>query len=151
MGLESRASDAGDAMRRRRECLDCETRFTTYERIEQPVLWVAKAGGRTEQFDAAKLLRGLVRACSKRAVQSERLEALVLQIEAQLRADHGSTVTSDQIGELALEGLAAIDHVAYVRFASVYRAFDSVHEFHNELERFVRVTATMGSQQLARA
>lgn len=133
--LESRIADNGDAMRRRRECLDCEFRFTTYERVEQPVLWVRKHEGATEVFDRAKLLRGLVRACSKRNVPSERLESLVISIEASLRALHVKEVDSDQIGELALEGLYRIDHVAYVRFASVYRAFDSIEEFHGVLDR----------------
>ena len=133
--LESRITDAGDAMRRRRECLGCAERFTTYERIEQPVLWVAKHDGRDEPFDRDKVLRGLVRACSKRDVPSERLEALVLDMEAQLRGLPGKAVTSEQIGELALDGLHRIDHVAYVRFASMYRAFESVGEFHDELER----------------
>ncbi len=131
--LESRVADNGDAMRRRRECLDCEFRFTTYERTEQPVLWVRKHAGASEVFDRAKLLRGLIRACSKRNVASERLESLVIQIEASLRALHVKEVDSDQIGELALEGLYRIDHVAYVRFASVYRAFDSIEEFHGVL------------------
>lgn len=122
-------------MRRRRECLDCTFRFTTYERVELPVLWVAKHDGATEPFDRAKLLRGLVRACSKRNVAHERLESLVIGIEAALRNLHVKEVDSDEIGERALEGLHSIDHVAYVRFASVYRAFDSVEEFHAVLER----------------
>lgn len=133
--LESRVADNGDAMRRRRECLDCEFRFTTYERTEQPVLWVRKHDGASEVFDRAKLVRGLIRACSKRDVASERLESLVIQIEASLRALHVKEVDSDQIGELALEGLYRIDHVAYVRFASVYRAFDSIEEFHGVLHQ----------------
>lgn len=133
--LESRVADNGDAMRRRRECLDCEFRFTTYERTEQPVLWVRKHDGASEVFDRAKLVRGLIRACSKRDVASERLESLVIQIEASLRALHVKEVDSDQIGELALEGLYRIDHVAYVRFASVYRAFDSIEEFHGVLQQ----------------
>jgi transcriptional repressor NrdR len=133
--LESRIAENGEAMRRRRECLDCEFRFTTYERTEQPVLWVRKHRGASEVFDRAKLLGGLVRACNKRNVPSERLESLVIDIEASLRALHVKEVDSDQIGELALEGLYRIDHVAYVRFASVYRAFDSIEEFHEVLER----------------
>lgn len=133
--LESRVADAGDAMRRRRECLSCSARYTTYERVELPALWVAKHGdSAVEQFDSEKLLRGLVRACSKRAVPSERLEALVIDIESRLRSLHTKTVTSDQIGELALEGLWHVDHVAYVRFASVYRAFDSIEEFHSVID-----------------
>lgn len=136
--LESRVTDAGDAMRRRRECLGCQERYTTYERTELPVLWVAKSDGRHEPFERGKLQGGLKRACNKRDVPAERLEALVIEIESSLRRQHGKTTTSDYIGELALEGLLRIDHVAYVRFASVYRAFDSVNEFHDELERCAR-------------
>lgn len=135
--LESRVADAGDAMRRRRECLDCQFRYTTYERTEQPTLWVVKHDERQEPFERAKLLRGLIRACSKREVAIERLEALVIEIEAHLRSLHTKAVSSDQIGELALDGLRQLDHVAYVRFASVYRAFESIDEFHDELERMV--------------
>jgi transcriptional repressor NrdR len=132
--LESRVADAGDAMRRRRECLACAYRFTTYERTDQPVLWVAKHEGSAEPFDRAKVMHGLVRACSKRHVPRERLEALTVEIEAQLRARCVKEIDSDEIGELALEGLRGIDHVAYVRFASVYRAFESIEEFHDVLE-----------------
>jgi len=121
-------------MRRRRECLECSFRYTTYERVELPALLVAKTGGEFEPFERGKLLRGLVRACSKRDVPTERLEALVMGIERTLRGLHQKSVTSDRIGELALEGLHQIDHVAYVRFASVYRAFESVDEFRDELD-----------------
>jgi transcriptional repressor NrdR len=142
--LESRVADAGDAMRRRRECLECAHRMTTYERVEQPALWVAKHDGRQEPFDRAKLLRGLVHACSKRDVQIERLEALVVDIETQLRAMHVKAVDSGQLGELALAGLYEVDRVAYVRFASVYRAFETVDEFHAELERIASGAAQVG-------
>lgn len=143
--LESRIADAGDAMRRRRECLDCAFRFTTYERVELPPLWVAKHDGAQEPFARQKLLQGLVRACNKRDVPEERLEALVIEIETTLRRRHTKAVTSDDIGELALEGLLSIDHVAYVRFASVYRAFDSIDEFHSELERIANAAQHGGS------
>jgi transcriptional repressor NrdR len=143
--LESRVPEAGDTIRRRRECLECSFRFTTYERVEQPVVWVVKHDGSRQQFAREKLLRGLVRACSKRDIGTERLEALVIEIESQLRDGGGAhgqrvshagiEVTSDELGERALEGLAQLDHVAYVRFASVYRAFEDVAEFQRELER----------------
>lgn len=136
--LESRVTDAGDAMRRRRECLECSNRFTTYERIEMQPLWIAKSNGTTEQFDREKLLRGLARACNKRNVQIERLEALVIEIEAALRSEYGKDVTSDAIGERALDALRRIDDVAYVRFASVYRAFENIDEFQLELDRMER-------------
>lgn len=144
--LESRVTEAGDAMRRRRECLQCKYRFTTYERIELPPLWVSKHGERQEPFDRDKLIRGIARACSKRKVPNEQLESLVSNIERQLRAEHAKTVTSDHIGELALEGLADVDHVAYVRFASVYRAFDNVDEFHDELARIAAPAAPTGDK-----
>lgn len=133
--LESRVTDAGDAMRRRRECLDCRLRYTTYERVELPTLLVAKHTGEHEAFDRAKLMQGLVRACNKRDVPLERLEALVLEIEGALRKRQTRTISSEEIGELALEGLLRLDQVAYVRFASVYRAFDDIDEFHQELDR----------------
>ena len=132
-------------MRRRRECLECTFRFTTYERVELPTLWVEKHDGTQEAFDRQKLLVGLVRACNKRDVPRERLEALVIEIESALRKAHAKAVCSDQIGQLALEGLLGIDHVAYVRFASVYRAFDSIDEFHGELERITEAAADAAS------
>ncbi|MBC7643780.1 MAG: transcriptional repressor NrdR [Thermoleophilia bacterium] len=148
--LESRVADAGDAMRRRRECLSCSFRYTTYERIEQAALWVAKHGDAVgEVFEREKLVRGLTRACSKRNVPIERLEVLVIEIEDRLRALHVKEVTSEQIGELALEGLWHIDHVAYVRFASVYRAFDSIEEFHSVLERCAAGAKSSGARQLS--
>ncbi len=121
-------------MRRRRECLDCSFRYTTYERMEQPALWVTKGRGDQEPFERSKLVRGLVTACSKRDVPVERLEALVIEIETDLRSRHVRTVNADELGALALAGLAEIDEVAYVRFASVYRAFETVDEFQRELE-----------------
>jgi len=127
-------------MRRRRECLVCGFRYTTYERVELPALVVDKHTGEQEAFNRSKLLSGLSRACNKRDVPLERLEALVIEIETTLRKRHGRSVSSDEIGELALEGLLPLDHVAYVRFASVYRAFDNIDEFQQELDR---ITATV--------
>ncbi len=135
--LESRISGAGDSMRRRRQCLACGERFTTYERREHQTIWVEKHGGVQEPFDREKLLAGLVRACNKRNVVHERLESLVIEIESGLarRSATENAVSSSVIGDLALEGLFMIDHVAYVRFASVYKAFDDLDEFQQELER----------------
>ena len=140
--LESRLADAGDAMRRRRQCLECAHRFTTYERIEIPTLWVTKHDGSSEAFDRDKLLRGLVHACRKRNVPTERLEALVIDIEQALRAQRETHISSDTIGALALEALVRVDLVAYVRFASVYRAFDGLDEFHAELARIAALAAS---------
>lgn len=133
--LESRIADAGDAMRRRRECLDCSERYTTYERIEQPVLLVTKHDGRQEPFSTAKLLRGLAIACSKRDIPAERLEVLVAGVESQLRATSRKEVTSDQVGELALAGLVRIDEAAAIRFASVIERAESLAGFREVLDR----------------
>lgn len=133
--LESRIADAGDAMRRRRECLECSERFTTYERIEQPALWVVKHDGRQEQFNATKLLRGLAIACSKRDVPVERLEQLVVDVEAQLRAGGRKEVPSDEVGEHALAGLVRIDETAAIRFASVIERAESLAGFRQVLDR----------------
>jgi transcriptional repressor NrdR len=133
--LESRIADAGDAMRRRRECLDCSERFTTYERIEQPTLWVTKQDGRQEQFSAEKLLRGLAIACSKREVDAVTLEQLVAGVEAQLRAGGCKEVKSDEVGELALAGLVRIDEAAAIRFASVIERAESLAGFRQVLDR----------------
>lgn len=133
--LESRVADAGGALRRRRECLDCAGRFTTYERVELPVLWVTKQDGRQEQFDPAKLLRGLGIACSKREIAAEQLEQLVAQVEQQLRDCGRKEVTSDEVGELALAGLVRIDEAAAIRFASVIERAESLAGFRDVLDR----------------
>jgi transcriptional repressor NrdR len=132
--LESRVSDAGEAIRRRRECLDCHARFTTFERLEQSALWVVKRDGSRQPFDSSKLLRGLERACVKRPVALELVERIVAAVEAGFRSDGLSEVASEAIGEAALLHLRELDGVAYIRFASVYRSFETPDEFQNELE-----------------
>ena len=132
--LESRVSDAGEAIRRRRECLDCHARFTTFERLEQSVLWVVKRDGSRQPFDRPKLLRGLERACVKRPVALETVELIVAAVEAGFRGDGLSEVPSEAIGEAALRHLRGLDGVAYIRFASVYRSFETTDEFQRELE-----------------
>lgn len=133
--VDSRDSEAGDAIRRRRECLACERRYTTYERVEEVPLVVTKRDGRTEVFSRQKLLNGLLRAVEKRDIPIERLERAVDDIESDLRRVSGGQVTTRLAGERALHHLRSIDKVAYVRFASVYRQFDDLDEFHRELER----------------
>jgi transcriptional repressor NrdR len=123
--LESRVSDAGEAIRRRRECLDCHTRFTTFERVEQSALWVVKRDGSRQPFDRCKLLRGLERACVKRPVALELVERIVAAVEAGFRSDGLSEVPSEAIGEAALLHLRELYGVAYIRFASVYRSFET--------------------------
>lgn len=136
--VESRVADAKDAIRRRRECQECGRRFTTYERGEEMPLVVVKSSGERQPFDRAKLLEGLQRACHKRQVPTAALDLAVRDIEAELRNRLRPEVRSSQIGELALRRLKEIDQVAYVRFASVYRAFADVEEFEDELARLER-------------
>jgi transcriptional repressor NrdR len=131
---DSRLSDPGDAVRRRRVCRSCERRFTTYERYDEGPLYIRKRSGGRQPFERAKVLAGLERAAIKRPVEREQLEALVDRIVAELRAQ-GGTPGVEQVGELALRGLRDLDPVAYVRFASVYRNFEDVEEFERELER----------------
>lgn len=130
--LETR--DADDAVRRRRICRHCEQRFTTYERIEELPLTVTKRDGREEEFNREKLLRGLLRATTKRPVTIDQVEQIVDAIAAEARST-GGTLAAGQVGELALASLRELDPVAYVRFASVYRAFENVGEFEAELGR----------------
>ncbi len=132
--VDSRLSDPADTVRRRRVCRSCERRFTTYERYDEGPLYIRKRSGRREEFDRAKVLGGLERAAIKRRVEREHLEALVDRIVAELRA-RGGTPSVEEVGELALRGLRELDAVAYVRFASVYRKFEDVEEFEQELER----------------
>jgi transcriptional repressor NrdR len=132
--LESRVSDAGEAIRRRRECLDCHARFTTFERLEQSTLWVLKRDGGRQPFDRSKLLRGLERACVKRPVALDQIERIVAAVEAGFRSDGLTQVPSEALGEAALLHLRELDGVAYIRFASVYRSFETPDEFQHELE-----------------
>ncbi len=132
--VDSRDSEGQDAVRRRRECMACGQRFTTYEKVEEPAIRVAKRDGTVEEFRPEKLLQGVVRACTKREVPLTLLEDLVTDIEGELRARADYEVTAEHLGEMVLERLQDIDLVAYVRFASVYRQFESVEEFKRELE-----------------
>ncbi|MDY6939605.1 MAG: transcriptional regulator NrdR [Cyanobacteriota bacterium] len=127
--LESRAAEGGQSVRRRRQCLGCHRRFTTYERIEFVPITVLKRDDRRESFARSKLLRGLVRACEKTGVLPTQLEAIVDAIEAELQQRTTKEVTSHEIGELVLERLAPLNEVAYIRFASVYRKFQGIRDF----------------------
>jgi len=131
--VDSRDSESGDAIRRRRECLVCDRRYTTYERIEEVPLVVAKSDGREELFTRQKVLNGLLRACEKRDIALDRLERAVDDIENDLRRVPGRPVTTRMVGERALRHLRDIDKVAYIRFASVYRQFEDIEEFQQEL------------------
>ncbi|MBR8827621.1 MAG: transcriptional regulator NrdR [Gomphosphaeria aponina SAG 52.96 = DSM 107014] len=127
--LESRCTEGGQSIRRRRECLECRHRFTTYERIEFVPITVIKRDGSRESFDRSKLLRGIVRACEKTDISSGRLETLVDEIEAQLMVSSQREVNSQEIGELVLNYLRYESEVAYVRFASVYKKFQGIKDF----------------------
>ncbi|MGB5134374.1 MAG: transcriptional regulator NrdR [Prochlorococcaceae cyanobacterium] len=136
--LESRSADGGRSVRRRRECLNCDYRFTTYERVETVPITVVKRNGVRETFNRSKLLHGLLRACEKTGLEPARLEAVVDELELQLQQRPGREVSSAEIGELVLEQLSEMSEVAYVRFASVYRQFQSVSDFVATLEGLSR-------------
>jgi transcriptional repressor NrdR len=135
--VDSRPADEGERIRRRRECLSCLKRFTTYEMVETLPIIVVKKDKSREPFQHNKLLNGLLRACEKRPVSLESLERIVDSIEIELLNSLEREVTSFQIGELAMEKLKQIDEIAYVRFASVYRQFADVNSFMEEITRLL--------------
>lgn len=135
--LDSRPVEGNREIRRRRECPGCRRRFTTYERVEEPPLWVVKRDGRRQKFDRQKVLQGVLTACEKRPVSFGQLEALTAEVERTVRDRGGVEVDSTVIGEVVIERLREIDEVAYVRFASVYRQFADVRGFREELERLL--------------
>ena len=132
--IDSRSGDDGATIRRRRECLACRRRFTTYERIERQLLTVVKKEGVRDPFDRDKIKRGLAKACWKRPVTEHDIEQVVAELEAELYGTYESEVPSQVIGERIMELLKELDQVAYVRFASVYREFKDVRDFVDELE-----------------
>lgn len=132
--IDSRTSGDAFVIRRRRECLQCSKRFTTYEKVEEPTLHVIKKDGSRVPFDRGKILGGLLKACEKRPVSVERLEEVVNRIEAELNESFDKEVSCRFIGQLVMNALKEIDEVAYVRFASVYREFKDVEEFLAELK-----------------
>ena len=136
--IDSRMSKNASNVRRRRECLKCKRRFTTYEYVERVPLMVVKKDSRREAFDREKLMKGIMVACEKRPVSVRRIERLVEDIERQLEKRHDKEVASKEIGELVMTGLHNIDEIAYVRFASVYRQFRDVGQFMKELKTFLR-------------
>lgn len=135
--LESRHTEEG-SIRRRRECVACAKRFNTYERLEVPPLIVVKKDGRREGFDRDKLLSGVLRSCEKRPVSLAQVEALIDEVERELRSSLDKEVPSVVIGERVMERLRLLDGVAYVRFASVYREFKDVNEFREQLEHLLK-------------
>ncbi len=138
--IDSRAGDDGASIRRRRECVGCRRRFTTYERVERQLLYVVKKGGERQPFDRDKIKRGLAKACWKRPVSEDDIEVVVSALEGELHGSYESDVPSGVIGERLMELLKALDTVAYVRFASVYREFKDVRDFVEELEPILAET-----------
>ena len=135
--IDSRLSNQGAVIRRRRECLGCERRFTTYERVEEILPMVVKKDGRREAYDRQKILEGLRLACQKRPVSAEQLEEVADGIERRLQEMGDKEVRSSVIGEAVMRELARLDEVAYVRFASVYRSFKDLGEFMSELKELL--------------
>lgn len=133
--IDSRAAEEGNSIRRRRECLQCSKRFTTYEMIEDLPLRVIKKDGRRMAFDRSKILNGLLKACEKRPISLAVLEETTDKVEKELRNSMAREISSRLIGELVMKYLRELDHVAYVRFASVYREFTDIENFMQELEQ----------------
>ncbi len=135
--VDSRPSDEGSSIRRRRECLACHKRFTTYETMESLPLMVVKKDGSRQSFDKSKLLNGMIRACEKRPVSFSTLERMADEIEQVLQNEMNREIPSARIGELVMERLKKVDEVAYVRFASVYRQFKDISTFMAELNKLL--------------
>lgn len=135
--IDSRQTDDGHAIRRRRECENCNKRFTTYEKVEEMILMVIKKDGSREAFDRSKIMNGIVKACEKRPVPVAEIEAVVDEIERGLNNMMEKEVESSFIGELIMEKLRDMDEVAYVRFASVYRQFTDINTFVSEIEKLL--------------
>jgi len=136
--IDSRLTQEGDVIRRRRECLECHRRFTTYERAEEALPMVVKKDGRRETFDRMKIVAGLKRACEKRPVGIDAIESMVDRIERTLQERGEKEVPSSAVGEAVMRELHGLDTVAYVRFASVYRSFQDIGEFMEELEQLIK-------------
>src|SRR3954452_9367466 len=139
--VDSRASDDGNTIRRRRECLECRRRFTTYERIEEVPLVVVKRSGDREPFDRVKIVVGLRSAAKSRPLSDDQLEAVAADVDDQLRLEGATEVTTERIGLLVLDHLRDLDHVAYMRFASVYKGFDAAADFEREITLLTKETA----------
>ncbi|MCL2491687.1 MAG: transcriptional regulator NrdR [Coriobacteriia bacterium] len=131
--VDTRTTEGEDAIRRRRECLECQTRFTTYERREEQPITVIKKDRTTEPFDRTKLMRGIMTACTKRPITSNQIDALITDIESTLQNAYQYEIESTVLGDMVLVRLRELDPVAYVRFASVYKAFQDLEEFNQEL------------------
>ena len=133
--LDSRLTTTEDSVRRRRECPDCSKRFTTYERLEDTNISILKKNGTLQQFERQKLINGMLKACEKRPVGREQIEKAADEIESEIRKTGRAEITSRKIGDMVIDKLLALDQVAYVRFASVYRRFTDVSQFTKEVEK----------------
>jgi len=136
--VDSRATSEESAVRRRRECLKCGKRFTTYEYVEEVSLMVVKKDGSRQSFDRKKILSGIIKACEKRQISMEKMEEIITQVERSIQKKSDREVPSSRIGELVMEKLKLLDDVAYVRFASVYRQFKDVGQFMSELKEVLK-------------
>lgn len=136
--LDTRPTDEGNTIRRRRECLNCQKRFTTYEKIEQSPIMVVKKDGNRQAFDREKIIRGMIKSCEKRPVSAADIEEAVNNIEKKIENSMKKEISSLEVGEMVMDELKDLDEVSYVRFASVYREFKDLQSFVDELENFVK-------------
>ena len=136
--IDTRETENLEATRRRRECLKCSKRFTTYERVEEADIIVVKKDGRRERYSRQKLLNGIMKACEKRSITLEKIEKLLDEVESDLRKRDSVEVESKVVGELAMKKLKGIDKIAYIRFASVYREFEDLGRFEEELAKLMK-------------
>ena len=136
--VDSRSTEDGTIIRRRRECLQCGKRFTTYETVENTPILVVKSSGARQVFDPNKIKSGIIKACEKRPVSMAKIDALVESIQKRIYNSLAQEINSKEIGEMVMEGLKEIDEVAYVRFASVYRSFTDISSFMSELQKMVK-------------
>lgn len=140
--IDSRASGDGYAIRRRRECLSCQRRYTTYERLEEQEIRVVKKDGVREPFDVDKLRAGISKACWKRPVSEDEIDGIIAEIQSEIYAKLEKEVATDQLGDMVMDKLRLVDQVAYVRFASVYREFKDLNDFIEEMQPMMRDTAS---------
>ena len=137
--IDSRETNGGFRIRRRRECLKCGKRFTTYEIVEKKILIVVKKDGRREKFNGEKILRGIQRACEKRSISTEKIEEIVIEVEQELRQIFDKEVSSKEIGKLVIKKLKEIDKIAYIRFSSVYQEFRDLFELQKEIKKVINL------------
>ena len=145
--IDSRSTDEGRTIRRRRECMQCGKRFTTYETIETTPILVIKSGGNRQAFDPNKIKNGIIKACEKRPVSMSKIDKLVEDVKKQIFNSLEQEISSKRIGEMVMDGLKSIDEVAYVRYASVYRQFTDISSFMNELEALMKENTNKAQQE----